>query len=160
MSEIAIGGHDYRCGKLATRTQLHVVKRLIPVVQGLAPLFAAGSTQLTPDENGALVPGFAGINLYEALAALANTVGLLSDADSDFILDAALDAVRWKQGERWVPLRAPGGALMLAAADDLAVQLRLLWEVLAESLANFSFATLLPSQATNGIDQMATATAA
>lgn len=72
----------------------------------------------------------------------------LSDADIDFVMDTCLDVVRYRSGERYERLRAPGGVLMLpAAADDLAVQLRLVWEVLVTSLQNFSLATLLPSTA-------------
>jgi hypothetical protein len=47
------------------------------------------------------------------------------------------------------------GALMLQAADVPSTQLRLTWEVLGESLANFSIETLLGAQSPNGLDQTA-----
>lgn len=151
MSEVQIGDHYYRCLKMPTRIQFHVVKRLVPVLQGLAPLF---TQSLTPTASGTYEPDVSGINIFEALSALTNTIGLMSDADADYVLDAALSAVQWRQGERWLPLKPPqGGALLLGAADNLDVQLRLLWEVLVESLGNFSLGTLLPQTQANGMDQ-------
>jgi len=154
MSDVELAGYNYRCLRLPTRTQFHVVKRLIPVLQGLAPLFSQAANQrLTTDDEGNSVPDFSSVTAIEAVAALSNTIGMLTDADSDFILDSALSCVRWQQGDRWIPLLGAGGTLTNGGADDLAIQLRLLWEVLSQSLANFSFATLLPQQAQNGQDQ-------
>lgn len=169
MSEIEVNGQWYRCNRLPTRTQLHVAKRLIPVLQGLTPLFHAYAPQLaqqqlqaqTDPETGetVMVPAAPQITIEAAIAALGNTIGLLSDADADFILDTALSCVQWRQQGRWIPLLGPGGVLMNNDADDLALQLRLLWEVLSQSLANFSLATLLPSQPMtgNGMDPTAMA---
>lgn len=134
MSEIDIAGQEYACGKLAIRAQLHVARRLSPLLGHLAPMMAQAV-------NGG---GELAISPVAALAALSETVRELSDADLDYILDHCLECVRFRQGERWAPLRAPNGMMMLQAADDLAVQLRLVWEVLSESLANFSLGTLLP----------------
>jgi hypothetical protein len=176
MSEIEIDGQLYRCDRLPTRVQLHVVKRLAPVLQGFIPLIlyardravavgtngaaANGATAAPNGADGDGPNGAAGAAslefdrdawvavmrepdmIVEAIASLTRTIGMLSDADADFILDAALAAVRWRQGERWVPLRAANGALMLQQADDLAIQLQLTWEVLVESVQNFSRAKL------------------
>ncbi|MBO0737214.1 MAG: hypothetical protein J2P48_11670 [Alphaproteobacteria bacterium] len=156
MADIAINGHQYRCGKMPTITQRHVVKRLMPVLQGLSPLFAGTRPPRLAAQNGELVPDVQDINVYDAIAALSNTIGMMSDADADYVIDSALDVVSWKQGNRWMPLRAGhGGAFMLGDADDLATQLRLTWEVLVESLGNFSFAVVLPSLQTSDSDQTA-----
>jgi hypothetical protein len=139
---------------MPTRVQWHVVRRLMPVMQGLMPVFAT-SNALVDDGSGTMVPNMDAINMFEAMAALANTIGMLTDADADYILDAALNCVAFRQGGRgggWVPLRAPGGQFMNGTADQFDVQIRLLWEVLKESLSNFSFATVLPSLTMNGLD--------
>ncbi|HEY0725849.1 MAG TPA: hypothetical protein VGD41_18015 [Pyrinomonadaceae bacterium] len=154
MSDVEIDGQLYRCGTLPTRTQFHVVKRLLPVIQGLAPLFQQAQQRLVTDEDGITRPDLSRISAIDAVAALSNTIGMMSDADGDFILDSALSCVRWEQNGRWIPLYGPSGSLTNGSADNLATQLRLLWEVLSESLANFSFATLLPQQTQNGQDQM------
>ena len=152
--EVQIGPHEYLCGKMPTPVQHHVVRRIMPVVAGLRPLFAQAGRNLVSDGsgNGTMVPDIGGISIFDGIAALSNTLGMMSDADYDYVLYSALDAVRWKQAGRWVPLRVNGG-LILEAADDLATQYRLTWGVLVESVANFSIETLLGSQTTNGMDQ-------
>jgi hypothetical protein len=180
MAEVEIDGQVYLCNKLPTRTQLHVVKRLMPVLQGLAPIllyayratkgeapmFNAADNGADADNNEAgngadplntMLNGDGMLNpsgvidllrqpemIVESMRALSQTINLMPDADADFVIDAALNSVRWKQGDRWVALRASGGGLSLGAADDLATQLRLTWEVLLESLGNFSPARVLP----------------
>jgi hypothetical protein len=152
LSEISIGETEYLCSRMPTRVQFHVARRILPVIKGLQPLFAASGRNLISDGSGDLVPDIGNISIFDGLAALSDTLGMMPDTDADYVIDHALDAVRWKQAGRWMPLRI-NGALMVQAADDLATQLRLTWEVLSESLANFSIETLLGSPATNGMDQ-------
>lgn len=136
MSEVEINGTLYRCSKLSTREQFRVVKRLAPTLHMLIPMFGGQ------------------ISVFEALSMLSTTINQLSDADSDYVLDAALTCVAWRQGTMWQPLRMPGGAIMVGSADRLDVQLRLFGEVLLESLGDFSIALLLPFlPATNGLDR-------
>ena len=152
MSEVEIAGQIYLTGKMPARTQFHVVRRMAPVLKGIAPLFARmngnGAMLVQDVETGQMVP--AGISLFDGLAAITDTIGMMSDADANYVIDRCLETVRFRSGERWAPLMAPGGGLMLQHADDLAVQLRLVWEVLADNLQNFSLETLLPSQSGNG----------
>jgi hypothetical protein len=155
--DVEIGGMNYRVEKMPTRIQWNVARRLMPVVQGILPILAMGAQQrMTEGDDGSLVPDMEQVPVFEALAALSNTIGLLSDADSDYIIDHALDAVRWQQGGRWMPLRAPGGAYLNGNADNFDIQLRLVLEVLRESVANFSLGNLLSSQMTNGADKTPT----
>jgi hypothetical protein len=152
MSDIEVDGFQFRIGRMTTTIQLLVVKRLAPVMQGMTPLFALANRQ-TLDAEGNVVPDQTQITIFDVLAALSNTINLMSDTDAMFVRDACLDCVRWRQGDRWQPLRAPGGVFMLGDADTLDTQLRLMWEVLRESLGNFSLAKLLGSpQEPNGQD--------
>jgi hypothetical protein len=152
MSAIAIGENEYLCGRMPTRVQFHVARRMLPVLKGLQPLFATMGRNLMSDGNGTMVPDVGAITIFEGIAALSDTLGMMTDSDANYIMDHALDAVQWKQGNRWIPLRN-NGSLLLPAADDLATQLRLTWEVLGESLANFSIETLLGTSSPNGMDQ-------
>ena len=154
MSIIEISGQHFNCGKLPTRTQWHVVRRLMPVIQGMMPLFAASEQMRLNDAGDGTVSPLDAVNVFDALSALTNTIGMLNDQDADYIIDAALNCVRWRQGDRWMPIRAPGGAFMIGTADEFDVQIRLLWEVLRESLANFTPANIFPSPAPNGLDPM------
>jgi hypothetical protein len=153
MSEVELGGQRYLIGKMSGRTQFHVARRMAPVIKGLVPMFgrmngANGATLVRDGESGQMVPE--GITLFEAVAALTDTIGMMSDTDANYVLDRCLEAVRFRSAERWAPLTAPGGGLMLQQADDLAVQLRLVWEVLVENLGSFSPEKLLSSQTANG----------
>ncbi len=146
MSEVEIDGMTFLCNKLPTRKQLHVAKRILPVLKGLQPLFAGGNQRLVSGGNGVnpmqVVPD---ISIIDGLAALTDTLGMMPDSDMDFIVDNCLDMVKWKQGDRWMPLRQGSAMMVQAVSDDLATQLRLVWEVLNESLSSFSLEKLLNS---------------
>lgn len=139
MSEVEIDGEVYQCNRMPTRVQFHVGRRILPVI---AALLAAQATVVDGDGNLALEQ----ISPADAIASLMANVGSLSDADLDYVIDHALNAVRWRSGGSYVPLRASNGGLMNMKADDLATQMRLLWEVLVTSMGNFSVDKLQPSQ--------------
>ena len=141
-AEVEVAGQLYLITKLNARQQLQIVKRLAPVLQGLLPIWAmmqqANSGEINANELG-----------FHAAVAVSNTISSLSDADTDFVMDMCLGAVRFRGPTgAWAPLRAGNngsGQVMLQEADDLAVQMRLLWEVLHENLRNFSLDVLLPT---------------
>jgi hypothetical protein len=141
MSEVTINGQNYLCGKLNARQQLQIVKRLAPVLQGLLPIWA----MMQQTESGQMSTNELG---FHAAVAVSQTISSLSDQDTDFVLDMCLGAVRYQTTGGWAPLRAGSngsGLVMLDAADDLATQMRLLWEVLYENMRNFSLEVLLPT---------------
>jgi hypothetical protein len=92
-----------------------------------------------------------------AARAISETIGMLSDEAADYVLDLCLGAVKYRSPSgNWAPLRVGNngsGQVMLDAADDLAVQMRLLWEVLYENLQNFSLETLLPTSIQQNLTQ-------
>jgi hypothetical protein len=142
MSEVLVNGQAYLIGKLNARQQLHIVKRLAPVLQGLLPIWA----MIQRNEVGEISVNELGMH---AAAVISQTIGSMSDEASDYVLDLCLSAVKFKSPVgNWAPLRMGNngsGQVMLDAADDLAVQMRLLWEVLYENLQNFSLEVLLPT---------------
>ena len=140
-SEVEVNGQSYLIGKLNARQQLHIVKRLAPVIQGLLPIW----TYIQQSQRGEVSAGEVGMH---AAVALSNTIGMLSDEASDYVLDMCLSVVRFRTpAGTYTSLRAGNGTggIMLEEADDLAVQMRLLWEVLYANLGNFSLETLLPT---------------
>ena len=133
MSEIEIAGNIYSIAKLPARKQLHIARRLLPVADVLVHLMTVHDGELP---------------LMQALGALADTVGKLSDADFDYILDHCLEAVRRKSGLGFqaVAMVTPQGSrLLFEDLDDMSIQLRLIWEVIRTNLENFSLDLLLPS---------------
>jgi hypothetical protein len=146
MSEVEIEGQLFLCQKLPARAQYHIGRRLAPVLKGLMPLFQMIAARAN---GGEVVPP----DPYEIIAALTETLALLSDTDSDYVMDHCLAAVRFRSGDRWAPLIAPGGGMMLRVVEeDLSTHLRLVWEVLATNLTDFSLDRILGSQ--NGMATM------
>lgn len=97
MTDIEVGGHQYRIGRLPAKNQFHIVRRLAPALSSLADM--AG------DEN-------------RALGALAQAVGGMTDADADYVLFGLLRVVSRKQpGGGWAPVAA-GDVL---AYDDISM---------------------------------------
>ena len=142
MAEVEITGQQYLIGKLNARQQLQVVKRLAPILQGLLPIWAMIQQQ---DGTGSVNPSELGMH---AAVVISNTISALSDQDTNFILDMCLSTVKFRSpAGNWAPLLAANGSglVMLDAAEDLATQMRLLWEVLHENLRNFSLDVLLPT---------------
>jgi hypothetical protein len=143
MPEVQIGQHHYLIGRLNARQQMHIVKRLAPVIQGLLPIWTLLQTRQRDEEAMPV----AEIGMHAAVA-LSQTIGSLSDTDSDYVMDMCLSVVKFRSDMgNWAPLRVGNGTgqVMLDEADDLAVQMRLLWEVLHANLGNFSLETLLPT---------------
>ena len=69
-------GHDYRIATLDARKQFHIVRRMLPVISGIA----AGG---------------------EALDKIAECVGKLSDEDADYVLFGLLSAVSAQRCCSW-----------------------------------------------------------
>jgi hypothetical protein len=134
MIEVDIENIRYQCHKLPTRVQFHVAKRLMPAATIFMPLIAASQEgqQVAPDAW---------------VAGLQAAAGLISDQDLDYVVDRCLAAVKFQSGSGWANLTAPNGGIMFEPADEMDIQLRLVWEVMRTSLANFSFERLLQSQA-------------
>ena len=136
MSEIELDGQRYQCNKFPTRQAWHVAIKLLPGADGLWYLMS-GQLNEVEDPDTRSRNGF---------AAIATVMREINPADADFIIDACLDNCRFLSGGQWAPLRAPGSlngtGIMLQAADSFDVQLRLVWEVLNESMRNFSLEKL------------------
>lgn len=126
--EIELDGQRYLCGRMPTRTQWHVALRLLPAAGAFVPLMNGGLEGEDPVQFGVMT--------------LARAMPALNPADVDFVIDAALDATKFYSHGGWAPLRANGGGLMCQAADMFDTQIRIVWEVLNESLRNFSFEKL------------------
>lgn len=97
------GGHRYRIdGKLNAIQQLHVVRRLSPLVSA----FVGVDTQaLVPDQQ-ARDPERAAVAMQSLLGPLADGIAKLSDADTEYILGACMSVVRRDVGGGggWAPM--------------------------------------------------------
>lgn len=145
--EVEIDGQIYLLNRFTggARKQFHVFRRLLPALSSIGPLLALkDSATLLPSDNGEIAEP-----LLKAVGGLADAIGAMSDIDADYVMDTCLDAIQFKTAGGWQRLRASNGAMMLSSADDLAVQMRLVFEVLMENLGSFSQPLTLA--ATNGL---------
>jgi len=116
-----INDKNYRSGKMDAFKQLHVSRRLIPVLSGLAA--ASQSDGGAKDLSKMIVP-------------LASAIASMPDADCDYILHACLSVVKIEQGtNKWAPIFVNGQ--MMFAEVDLAVMIQIAVKVIQDNLSGF-----------------------
>lgn len=121
-----VGAYEYLLEPMNARTQLAVVRRIMPVVANSGPLLRQ------------LIGSFSGetADVFGAIGPLAEAIGGLTDEATNFVIDAALAVCRRSTGPNtWAPLMQ-GHAVMFADLT-LAQQLYLTTIVLKENLGGF-----------------------
>jgi hypothetical protein len=141
--EFELSGHKYVVTKLKAKQQFHIVRRLLPVMKSFAPLIERAAEQMRDlPQNTDRSKLNLNVDDSEAIAMLLDAIENLTDESSDFIIDMCLNAVQrvvhTPEGARLQPITV-NGRLLFEELDDLAVQIRIVWEVLSNNLANFSF---------------------
>lgn len=118
MAEFTISARNYRTGKMDAFTQFHVSRRLAPLFSELKEASSKGNTDLG---NG--------------IEAMAKAVSAMSDADSEYILNACLNVTQRQVGEAWTPVRVSGR--LMYDDIDLAVLMQIAGRTLFENLSPF-----------------------
>lgn len=140
MIEFQIGQHNYKAGKLNAFQQLHVARRLAPVLTGLKDVLQGGLGRLKANPLEAVVP------LAEALSAM-------KDEDTNYIVTTCLGVVQRQQAQNlpWASVTTPQGDLLFDDIDML-VMVQIVWRVLEGSVMGFSNAlqAFLPNAAGAG----------
>lgn len=113
--EVIVGGQSYRIGKLDAREQMHVYRRLAPILTGIGggPALAAFNAMPRGADGG--------IDLENAdvlaglLAPAIDAISIMPDHEVDYVLDKCLAKVeRAVDGDRaWAPVFSRG-AMMYA----------------------------------------------
>lgn len=132
MHEVQVGEHTYSIRKLDPITQLHLVRRLAPVLVSLG---------VTVGEDGKPKVDNPFAMLQPATAALAD----MSDANFDFVVKTCLGATFRKTAEGFRPVM-PGGVNMFSGDMEGGDILQLVWEVGKVNLEGFirTFQSLAP----------------
>ena len=136
MSDVRVGGHDYKFGKLNALEQFHIMRRLTGMLGKLGPIIGK-------------LKGLKGLDDLEAVGVevigpLGEAFAGMSDADADHCLFGLLKVVERKHGQGVVgygPV-VTGNALMFVDMT-MPVMLQLAWKSLAHNMAGFLAA--LPS---------------
>jgi len=115
MAEFTVKGVDYRSGKMPARTQVHVLRRMAPIMGPLQALSA-------------------GIAPQGAFVAMAEAIAALSDEAADYILDHCLAVVERKQGEAvWSKIKPNAGPGLQFADIDMMAMLQIASNVLRDN---------------------------
>lgn len=127
MSDFEYGGHQYYIGKLSAFKQLHVARRVAPILTGLADMAMASDGKP--------------LDFKQAVEPMVVAVSKLSDEDTEMIIGTCLEVVSRKTGNKTAAPVFSSGNLMF---DDLKMidMLRLTAEVIKVNLGN-TFGALL-----------------
>lgn len=93
-----INGTTYVIGKLSAMEQLHVARRLAPVLASLIPAFVGnpGLFDKNEDEGGG-----ADAMMIIASGPVAETLSKMSNEDVDYVVNACLSVCEWKQAKNF-----------------------------------------------------------
>lgn len=142
MIEFEINGLKFRAGKLDVFKQLHVSRKVAPVLPKLMPVFLEfAKTAKTPataiDPTGTAPAG--GVDLVavaSAMEPLAKVLAEMPDADVEYVVNTCLSVVAINQSNNWADVLAPSGVVMFDAVD-MPVMLQLVAKVIQDSLGPF-----------------------
>jgi hypothetical protein len=117
--ETTIDGKTFSIGKLNAFEQLHVFRRVMPIMKPvLLVMRAPGNT-----------------NKLDMVMAMSETLASLPDEHLDYVINKCLSVTRRRDGERSFPLMQ--GSTLMYQDLDMPTLLRLTWEVLMENFQPF-----------------------
>jgi hypothetical protein len=125
-----VNGQQYSAGKLDAKRQLHIVRRILPVLGGALDETGVRLTSDEPNLKGAL-----------------DTLGSLPDEQFDYVVDHCLAVTKRRDGDIWAQVSspAPHGSRNLMYNDiDLVAIGAIVFHVLKRNLSRFFDA--LPSE--------------
>ena len=128
--EFEIGGHRYRSEKLDAFKQLHVSRKIAPIVPKLLPMFmkfAEKRESLTEDLSG----------MAEAFEPLAQALADMPDADCEYVFNACLGVVSRNQQGNWASIWSQGAKQLMFDDVDLGVMTQITAKVIWDSLGGF-----------------------
>lgn len=132
--DIEINGQQYRIGKLDARKQFHIARRLAPVMKSFGDVMI---------QQAAAAPAEGEDLLMKAMSPIIDAIALMSDEETDYILDTCLAVVsRQQPGGQYQKVMV--GKNMLFADIDLPVMMQLTFNTIRENLSNFFFVPQAP----------------
>lgn len=130
--ELMLKGASYRTGVLDAFTQLHISRRLTPLLGKTTSV--GDKLEVVKDEDGAIIDVKGDTDA--ALAPLTEAIAAMKDEDAEYIINACLDVAERKQpGGGWAPVRA--NRVVMYSDVSLAVMLQLAFHTLRENMRDF-----------------------
>jgi hypothetical protein len=130
-----LNGHKYVIGRLDAFEQLHVARRLAPMLSSLLAAFASAPAILSAKADGD-EDAFNLQVLELATGPLADSFAKMPQADVDYVVQACLAVCQRKQESGHAKVYARGGG-MLFQDMQLDTLLGLVWFVIQENLSSF-----------------------
>ena len=141
-----INGHEYRVGKLSAIAQFHVSRRIAPILPTLIPIFLKMSRQEPENKEAGLFGDIDGLS--SVLQPFADGIAAMSDQDSEHVFTSCLSVVSRQAGNSFTPIWNQQHQACLFEDIDLSVMIKLVVEVIKDSLQPF-IKGLLTSQNSN-----------
>lgn len=146
--EFEISGQRYRAERLDAFKQLHVSRKIAPIIPKLLPMFVkfAGKADALKDD----LDGMA-----EAFEPLAQALAEMPDADCEYVFNACLSVVMRNQQGNWASVWSQGAKSLMFDDIDLGVMVQIAAKVIWDSLGDFTRGLLAnpapsPMVASNG----------
>lgn len=129
MAEFTIKEYTYRSRKLDAFAQMHVVRRIAPIITSLKAMFEQG---LRPDDQ-------ADADFFDTLGPLVDAVSALPDADVNYVVATCLAVVDRQSGPGWQTVwnSAAGRAQFEDIQTNMMLMLHLCYMVIQDSVSNF-----------------------
>lgn len=136
--EVEVGGYTYRLRPLMPMQQLHVVRRLAPVLVSLG---------VTVGADGKPIMG----NPFEMLTPAADVLAAMPDETVEYLINTCLAAVDRKTTNGYARVIV-NNANMFNAEMDIGVMFQLTWEVGKANLSGFmrTLQSLVPKKEGEG----------
>lgn len=139
MVEITLSGNQYRISKLDTFKQLHLSRKLAPLVPELVPAFVKIQALIGPAKSD--VEPEMGLEQVADIASLlgpfADALSNLSDKDTEYVTGLCMEVVQRRSGDSWAAVWNKDGKTFMFQDIELDTMLLLLVKVIQANLGNF-----------------------
>lgn len=131
-SEIEVDGRTYRVGRLNAKQQLHVFRRLGPILAAVGKpvaqmMHAYGSLKAAEAQGGA--------SLGDLLGPVMDELSKMPDSEVDYVIDTCLSVCARVEDGRSAPVMRQG--TLVFQDMDMPTMVRLAIEVIKENIGNF-----------------------
>ena len=143
--EFDSSGKTYRAGRLSAFQQLHVSRRIAPLLPPLIPVFMQIAGSLQGGGNAMAVLG-----RTELLQPFTDSLAQLPDDAAEYVVATCLSVVQRQQETGWAPVWNAGAKrAMFDDLNDIGALLPIVVRVIQENLGTFTAALRIsqPTQA-------------
>jgi hypothetical protein len=131
MFEFSINDINYRAGKLNAFQQLHVSRKIAPIVPKLLPAFLSIHEASQASDESDLM------SMVDAFAPAAEAMSAMPEADCEYVFGICLSVVSRQQGNSWSQIWQSTNKALMFDDIDLAVMTQIVVKVIGDSLGNF-----------------------